>query len=887
MDEFPVEEKKLDNGLKVLVWEDKTATCASVWLVFRVGSGHERPGLTGVSHWVEHMLFQGGIEFDKGEIFKAIARVGGYNNGFTSKHITAYFETLPAEHVDLGMRIEADRGLHSKFDPEETERERTVIISERQGGENSPERLLDEEVDLAAIRAHPYRWSVIGHMSDLKTMTRDDLYGYYQTNYTAENSTLVVTGKVDPARIFERAAELFGGMQTGGEPHRFTEEPEQHGARVIELRKPGTTHYFDLGFHAPAGTSKQAAAMIVLDSILSEAKSFGMGGGSGGRTARLYRRLVAGGLATSAWSYYSLTPEPYLLKIGATVRQDVKASKVERTLLAELAKMRDKGPSDAEVEKVKRQVAAAVAKGLDGTTNRAYLLARGESLGDWREAERLPAAIEKVTAKQVHEVARTVLADKNRTLGRFIPEGVDGSAATGAGGGGKGGGGSVMVQGFAPELPCAFYTPRVTAGGGTGSKAIPGLKREELANGIILLTAPRKGSKLVAIRSSLGIGGNSEPIEKAGLARFSAAAAQRGTEKHNYRQIFQRLDGVGASFSMYSSRHRIQFSGSSLARDGAKVIRTAGEILRTATFPANEVEKVRGEIVSGIRQDEEDTRAVSGKELRKTVFGAEHPLGHDSGGVFDSIAGIGREELAEWLSAASSPKGMIVSVCGDVSHSKVRRWVEETFGDWDAPALDEPQIAAAEPGGEVTRKSIVVPGKTQSDIALGFPGLRRHHEDYYAYSQATHILGRLGLMGRLGDRVRDQMGLAYYVYASAPADPVGDMWTIRAGVNPENVSKAVDAIEEELARMRSEEVSDAEFSDCQTNLVGSRRISLESCDQVASAMLSVEFLKLGVDFLDRHEEIVRSVSLSAIREAAEKHYPAKGYSIVVAGPESQ
>ena len=146
MVDFPIQTRTLDNGLKVLVWEDRSSACASVWLVFRVGSGHEHPGITGVSHWVEHMLFQGGVEFDKGEIFKAIARVGGYNNGFTSKNITAYFETLPAEHFDIGLRIEADRGLHSKFDPDETERERTVIISERQGYENYPDEVLDEQL---------------------------------------------------------------------------------------------------------------------------------------------------------------------------------------------------------------------------------------------------------------------------------------------------------------------------------------------------------------------------------------------------------------------------------------------------------------------------------------------------------------------------------------------------------------------------------------------------------------------------------------------------------------------------------------------------------------------------------------------------------------------
>jgi zinc protease len=166
---------------------------------------------------------------------------------------------------------------------------------------------------------------------------------------------------------------------------------------------------------------------------------------------------------------------------------------------------------------------------------------------------------------------------------------------------------------------------------------------------------------------------------------------------------------------------------------------------------------------------------------------------------------------------------------------------------------------------------------------MGFPGLPRSHADYYAYAQATHILGRMGLMGRLGDRVRDRMGLAYYVHASAPSDPTGDLWTIHAGVNPANVEKAIAAIMEELARIRSEEVSQPEFSDCQTNLIGGSRISLEGCGQVAGALASVEFLRLGLDYFDRYEEYVRSVNKAGILDAARRHFREEGCAVVVAG----
>ncbi len=882
MADFPIQTKTLDNGLKVLVWEDSASACASVWLVFRVGSGHEHPGITGVSHWVEHMLFQGGIEFDKGEIFKAIARVGGYNNGFTSKNITAYFETLPAEHLDIGLRIEADRGLHSKFDPEETERERTVIISERQGYENYPDEVLDEEVDMAALRAHPYRWPVIGHMSDLKTMTRDDLYGYYQDHYVAPNAAVVVTGNVDAAHVFDRVTELFGDMSSSAGRHVFTEEPVQLGERIIELNKPGSTHYVEIAHHAPSAVSEDGPAMIVLDAILSGAKSFAMGGGSGGRTSRLYRKLVSSGLASRASSYYSLTPEPHVHKVYATVRQGVKAPKVEKALLRELAAMRDKGPSKSEVEKAKRQIAAALARGLDGTTNKAYFLARAEALGDYTLTSKLPAAVEKLTVEQVHEMAAKLFVNTNRTIGRMIPTG----GAGGAGAPGNAAAWMPSVMTLEPDRPCAFYTPRAAASSGGGARKIPGMKREVLDNGIVLLTAPRKSSGLATVRACLGVGSNSEPGDKSGLAAFCASAAQRGTEKHSYRQIFERLDGVGASFGMWTSRHKLDFSGAGLSRDCAKILRTAGEVLTTAIFPEDEVERLRGEIITGLKEAEEDPSSVASRELRRAVFGADHPLGRRSSGEIDTVSAITRDDLSGWLKSVVSPAGMIVSVCGDMKHTQVRRLVDEVFGGWEGSAVTEADLPDVKPQTEKTRQDTVIEGKSQSDIALGFRAVPRKHPDYYAVAQATHILGQFGLMGRLGDRVRDAMGLAYYAYASGSQDPIGDLWQIRAGVNPENVGKALDAIEEELARMRTEEVTESEISDSQGNLVGAQGIRLETCSQVAEALHAVECQGLGLDYFDRYGDYVRAVSRADILEAASKHFPESAYSVTVAGPEA-
>ncbi len=207
--DFPVRETTLDNGLKVLTVEHHVAPITSVWAWYRVGSRNERPGITGISHWTEHMCFKGGAEFGKGDIFEAVSRVGGQNNGMTGTDYTVYFETLPSAHAELGLRIEADRMASARFDPDEVASERSVIISEREGAENFPTFLLFEELSLAALRTHPYRWSVVGWKADLREITHADLWAHYKQFYAPDNAVLLIVGDFETEAMLDNANEHF------------------------------------------------------------------------------------------------------------------------------------------------------------------------------------------------------------------------------------------------------------------------------------------------------------------------------------------------------------------------------------------------------------------------------------------------------------------------------------------------------------------------------------------------------------------------------------------------------------------------------------------------------------------------------------------------------
>ena len=297
-----VQVRVLDNGLRVLVREVRTAPLVSVWCWYRVGSKDEPPGLTGVSHWCEHMNFKGTTNIPRDQVKGIIDQYGGFWNGYTWIDQTTYMETASTDALDKMLFIESERMGRCLYDPADCASERTVIISELQGNENDPDQLLDTEVTAAAFKAHPYRHPTIGWLGDLETMSRDDLYGYYTRHYLPNNATLVVVGDVDADDAFRRAEQAFGDIKPGTIPDRLrTVEPEQVGERRVTIRREGTTAYLKVAYHAPAVEHDDFAPMMVLDAALTGAKGLNLWSSFRGRLRRSAGRACIASWSTSGW----------------------------------------------------------------------------------------------------------------------------------------------------------------------------------------------------------------------------------------------------------------------------------------------------------------------------------------------------------------------------------------------------------------------------------------------------------------------------------------------------------------------------------------------------------------------------------------------------------
>ena len=421
-----VHEEVLDNGLRVLIQEMHTAPLASVWCWYRVGSKDEPMGLTGVSHWVEHMNFKGTTNIPRDKVKGIIEQFGGYWNGYTWIDQTTYTETATRDALDRMLFIESERMASCLYDPADCESERTVIISELQGGENDPDTLLDQEVTATAFRAHPYRHPTIGWLPDLERMTRDDLYGYYKRYYIPNNATLVVVGDVETDVVLRQVEQRFGRIPAGPTPPRLrTLEPEQSGERRVTLRREGTTAYLKAAYHAPAASDRRFFPVLVLDTVLTGAKGVNLWSSfrvpPPQRGTRLYRALVERGVASSVAGAMLPTEQPFVYTISATATDGTALSSLESALLEELDHVRSRGITSEELDRAKTQLSARLIFDGDSITNVAHQIGYFETVAGVDLFLDMHERIRGVELQEVCDEARALLTASNRTIGWFEP----------------------------------------------------------------------------------------------------------------------------------------------------------------------------------------------------------------------------------------------------------------------------------------------------------------------------------------------------------------------------------------------------------------------------------------------------------------------------------
>lgn len=408
--------------------------------------------------------------------------------------------------------------------------------------------------------------------------------------------------------------------------------------------------------------------------------------------------------------------------------------------------------------------------------------------------------------------------------------------------------------------------------------------REVFSNGVVLITQHTVTHPAVTVYATLEAGSGHDPDAKLGLANFVARVIDRGTVSRDPAVIAATLDDRGVSLSTGVTRHLLSLSCTCLAEDLDPIIELLADVIRQPAFPPDQVERRRGSIITGLRQDEDNPSVVATDELMAQLYGRRHPYGRPGRGTVASVEGVVRDDLVDCHRRHVGPAGLRLVVVGDVDPSRVSAVVARAFGDWTH------EIAAPLAPSHVTMASArraerkIVPGKPQSDIAYGFTSIARHDPRYYALVIMNNVLGQYALGGRLGDNIRERQGMAYYVFSSFDANVVEGPLVVRAGVSPANVERTIAAIDEELSRMAHEGVTEQELADSRRYLVGSMPRVLETNMGIATFLHNAEFYGLGLDFDQRIPDLLAAVSRDDVNAAARTFLDPSRATIVVAGP---
>ena len=862
----PVHAARLPNGLTVLVKEMHAAPVVSVYVWYRVGSRNEGPGRTGISHLLEHMAFKGSAHYGKGVVSRLVTGKGGWDNGMTWQDWTAYVETLPNRYLDEALAIEADRMSALTLDPKELAAEKTVVISELEGDENSPFFYLATAVRGTAYLAHPYMFRTIGYKSDLAAITRAQMLDWYRTYYAPGNATLVIAGDVKVGEAMAAARKHFGPLPARPAPPPVTTvEPPQEGERRVVVRRPGAAGYVELAYHVPPVGHPDRYPLDVLENILSS-----------GRISRLYRALVDTGLATDADAYQYENLNPTLFECYLTLREGTSHEQGEKALLDTFERLKTEPAEPQELQKAVNQARASFVYDMDSVSEQGYRLGFYQSVASFRYLDTYLDRIGKVTAADVQRVAQEYFGADNRTVGWFIPSAPAPPTPAGPTG----------PSDYRRPQP-SWRQPPVKAAPAVRPAPVtaPPTSRVVLPNGMVLVVQENHAVPAVALAGMIRAGAIYDPPGKAGLANLTARALSRGTTTRTWQQIAQELEFVAAGLNISGGIQVASISGQALTPDLELVMRVLADELRHPDFPEQEVLKLRAVTETELQEAQSDTGEVAERAFYAALYPAGHPLHFVPDGELDQVRTISRQDLVDFHARYYRPDTLILTVVGDVKTAQVQELATRYLGDWQAQG-PAPGISLA-PAPLPPQPVVVVrpiPGKTQADLALGGPGVSRRSPDYHHALLLNYILGGGGFASRLTQTIRDEQGLAYYVYSQFRALREDGPWVLRMGVNPANVDRAVASALGQIKLIRERGVTDREMTLWKDFAAGSLALRMETNAGIASNLADAEFYGLGLDYPYRLPGILAAISKEQVAAAARKYLHPQGYVLVEAGP---
>ncbi|MEH2338004.1 M16 family metallopeptidase [Nostoc sp.] len=870
-----VQKTVLDNGLTVLTKEVHTAPVVSVQVWYKVGSRNEVKGENGISHQLEHLMFKGTTDrpVQFGRLFSAL---GSQFNAFTSYDETAYFGTVQRDKLEALLTLEADRMENSLVGTEQLASEKRVVISELQGYENSPGYRLDRAVMRDAFPRRAYGLPVGGTKADVQKFTVEQVRNYYQTYYSPENATLVITGDFATEPVLKVVKETYGKL-----PKRAKTAVAKNSAQVIAstsvakkapivLKQPGSAALLQAVYPLPDIKHPDVPAIDVMDSILT-----------GGRSSRLYQALVESGLASSVNGGAAELIEPGWYEISATAAAGQELGKIAQVLQESLAKLQQQPVTTEELNRAKTQLQASYILGNQDITSQASQLGYNQTIaGDYRFIEKYLAAIAKVTPAEVQQVAKTYLNPAKQTIGFFEPTQPDGKPGTSSAGSGR------TVENFSPGKPVdpaelAKYLPPATSATDSGKQSLP--EEFTLNNGLRVLLLSDRNLPTINLSGQIDAGTEFDGNQKAGLANLTATNLMNGTQTKNALTLAKTLEDRGADLNFGASREGVSVSGEGLSPNLPILIQTLADVLENATFPADQLELSRQRALISLKVQLDDPRGLGRQVFQQAIYPENHPF--HSFPTAESLKSVTRDDLLGFYQTHYRPDTTTIALVGDFDPVKVKALLNQAFGKWQATGkLPVLKIASVSLPQTLTRLNKLIPGKTEAVTYIGYNGIARKDPRYYAALVLNQILGGDTLSSRLGTEVRDRQGLTYGIYSGFAAGINPGPFLIQMQTAPGDTQKAIASTLALLKQLREQGVTEAEFNTAKRSITNSYPVDLANPSDVSSIILSNAVLGLSLAEIREFPQKIQAVTMAHLQQAIEDLIKPENLVIVTAGP---
>ncbi|HLN33285.1 MAG TPA: pitrilysin family protein [Gemmataceae bacterium] len=850
-----IREETLANGLRVYLKPIPGSPVVTTMVAYKVGSADEDLEHTGLSHYLEHLMFKGTDKIMPGDIDRLTLRNGGANNASTSEDCTVYHFDFAADRWEAALAIEADRMRNLRIDPRhEFEQEKGAVISELERNEDEPFDL-EQKTILPLLFDHgPYGHPVIGVREQVRGATAAVIKSHYDKWYYPNNAALVVCGGFDPDKAMAKIKELFGSLPKGDLPPRKTvAEFKRNGPVRKEFESKFEEPRMLMGFNVVRSGDPDFYPLEVIQGLLSN-----------GKTGRLYKRLVDGdALAGGVDSTNSSGRYPGWFAIQAEILKGKNRAKAEDAVLDELNKLRDQPVPEAELNRVKKAVIAAIIYGRESVHSLADSIARGVTTNDLEFLKTYLPRIQAVTPQDVQEAAKKYLDPDRRVVVWSVP-----GAASGAGAGeGKG----------APQRSAAR-----SSAGGTGTFSLQKTQRVVLPNGLTLLLLENHRLPILVAEASVRWVKLLEPEDKAGVATLLGTLLDEGTAEHTGPQIAELIGNVGGVLSMGGNGGAVKV----LAPDRSLGLRLLFECLTQATFPKEAFARKQAQILSAIADAERQPEAKARQLYRKLTYG-KHPYARPAMGLRETVAALTPEDCLAFYKQVFVPNNTVVAIVGDFDSKQVIEEATRLTENWKPSSpITKPQTAAVEKPEKFIEQIISMPAASQLHFFMGHAGICRNNPDYYKLLVMDYVLGTgPGFTDRLSARLRDREGLAYTVSAaitsSASEEP--GLFTCYIGTQPQSLPRAKQMFLEELERIRAETPSKEEVEDAKKYLLGSLPFRFTTNDKVAGALLEIEKHHLGFGYLDDYRHGIEAVTPEDVQAVARKYLDPKRMVLVVAG----